>query len=234
MGLDIYGSTFGTSPLVFGAFPSLHSGCATIEMLFFSYLFPKVKPIAIFYVMWMWFSTMYLTHHYMIDLVGGSIYAILAFVVAQKFLPNINSEHCTRLEYLGITKLSIRSFIYSIEHDPRNCYSHLPVVGVIGDEESAAVMKEINSTSVAITPIIHQGSNNHSYRHHHINNRPEPLRLQEMNEKRDTDSPYSSPASLAPSTDELLWSPNSSEPSSPITPHSIIHSTNQQFGFKKP
>ncbi|KAG1448953.1 hypothetical protein G6F56_008796 [Rhizopus delemar] len=116
LGLDLYGSTFGSSPLVFGAFPSLHSGSATIEMLFVVYLFPRMKPVAIAYVMWMWFATMYLTHHYMIDLVGGSIYAIVTFAVAQKFLPKI--EPCSnRLEYLGATRKGIRSFIYSIEHD---------------------------------------------------------------------------------------------------------------------
>lgn len=156
----------------------------------------------------------------MIDLVGGSIYAILAFVVAQKFLPKINSEHRTRLGYLGITKLSIRSFIYSIEHDFRDHYSHLPVIAVVNDEETA--MKEI-STNSTIVPMIHQ---HHQYRHHHINNRPEPLRLQEMNSKKEKEeeediSPSLSPASLAPSSG--YWSPtNSSEPASPITPHSPL------------
>ena len=31
-GVDMYTSTFTASPLVFGAFPSLHAGCATIEV----------------------------------------------------------------------------------------------------------------------------------------------------------------------------------------------------------
>ncbi|KAG1144849.1 hypothetical protein G6F37_003405 [Rhizopus arrhizus] len=118
LGLDLYGSTFGSSPLVFGAFPSLHSACATIEMFFVIYLFPKLKPLAVIYVMWMWFATMYLTHHYMIDLVGGSIYAITAFAISRRFLPKVNTDYCTRLHYLGKTKFTLSSFIYSIEHDP--------------------------------------------------------------------------------------------------------------------
>lgn len=64
--------------------------------------------------MWMWFATMYLTHHYMIDLVGGSIYAIVTFAIAQTFLPKVS--YSTRLKYLGIP-FSLSSLVYSIEHD---------------------------------------------------------------------------------------------------------------------
>ncbi|KAI7679219.1 PAP2-domain-containing protein, partial [Hortaea werneckii] len=39
-GIDLYTSGFRASPVVFGAFPSLHSGFATIEALFFSHCFP--------------------------------------------------------------------------------------------------------------------------------------------------------------------------------------------------
>ncbi|KAG2195591.1 hypothetical protein INT46_011837 [Mucor plumbeus] len=198
LGLDLYGSTFGTSPLVFGAFPSLHSGCATLEMLFVAYLFPRLKPVAAIYVMWMWFATMYLTHHYMIDLVGGSIYAILTFVVAQNFLPKINPDYRTRMAYLNVTKSSIRSFIYSIEHDTAiNDYDSLQQSN--DDEESAMKL------------VIKQ-------------HRPQPLLLSNMNEKHmETVGP--SPA-LSPSSG--YWS-STSEPASPITPHSSLGSPRMHF-----
>jgi hypothetical protein len=38
-----YQTTFSASPVVFGAFPSLHSGCATMEALFISHFFPKLR-----------------------------------------------------------------------------------------------------------------------------------------------------------------------------------------------
>jgi len=38
-----YTETFSTAPLVFGAFPSLHSGCATLEALFLSHFFPRFR-----------------------------------------------------------------------------------------------------------------------------------------------------------------------------------------------
>jgi len=41
-GFDMYTSNFTASPLVFGAFPSLHSGNAVLEALFMSHCFPKL------------------------------------------------------------------------------------------------------------------------------------------------------------------------------------------------
>ncbi|KAI8969656.1 hypothetical protein BDB01DRAFT_845431 [Pilobolus umbonatus] len=195
LGLDLYSTTFGSSPLVFGAFPSLHSGCATIEMLFVVYLCPRLKPLAIGYVLWMWFATMYLTHHYMIDLVGGSIYALLAYVVAHNFLPKVNSDNRTRLAYLGITKISIRSFVDSIEHDPREY--QLPM-----SQNEVVISKP----------------------------RPEPLNLQDINEKRMEECSSSASSFSLVGTPEY-WSPTSSEPHSPITPHTPppIH-TQLDFG----
>ncbi|GAV99256.1 PAP2-domain-containing protein [Lentinula edodes] len=42
-----YTSAFGNSPLVFGAFPSLHSGAATLEALAVAHFFPQTK-------VWVW------------------------------------------------------------------------------------------------------------------------------------------------------------------------------------
>ncbi|KAI8143635.1 hypothetical protein BJV82DRAFT_644538 [Fennellomyces sp. T-0311] len=117
LGLELYGSSFGHSPLVFGAFPSLHSADATFIMLFLYYLKPKLWPLCIAHVMWMWWATMYLTHHYLIDLVGGSMYAFSAFFVARQYLPPLNPNCRTRLAYLGITKISLGAFVRSIERD---------------------------------------------------------------------------------------------------------------------
>lgn len=72
-GIDIYTSAFLGSPMVFGAFPSLHSGWATLETLFMGHVFPKLFPVYVFYTMWLWWSTMYFSHHYAVDLVAGSL-----------------------------------------------------------------------------------------------------------------------------------------------------------------
>ena len=81
LGVDLYTSTFTASPMVFGAFPSLHSGSATIEALFMSHVFPQLQPLFIAYTMWLWWATMYLSHHYAVDLVGGSLRKSFPYVM---------------------------------------------------------------------------------------------------------------------------------------------------------
>lgn len=80
-----YTTAFSNSPLVFGAFPSLHSACATMEALFLSHFFPQYATFVWAYVAVLYWSTMYLTHHYLIDVVGGACLAIAFFYL---FLPD--------------------------------------------------------------------------------------------------------------------------------------------------
>ncbi|MCJ1235440.1 Aureobasidin resistance protein Aur1 [Varicellaria rhodocarpa] len=99
-GLDMYTSTFTASPMVFGAFPSLHSGCATIEALFMSHVFPQLQPLFIAYTLWLWWATMYLSHHYAVDLVAGSLLSGAVFFVAKaKFLPRLQHDKKFRWDY---------------------------------------------------------------------------------------------------------------------------------------
>ena len=99
-GVDMYTTNFTNSPLVFGAFPSLHSGNAVLEALFMSYCFPKLRPVVIGYAMWMWWATMYLSHHYAVDLVGGAIIAGISFYIARAhFLPKQQSDKFWRFDY---------------------------------------------------------------------------------------------------------------------------------------
>ncbi|KAF8882986.1 hypothetical protein BD779DRAFT_1541220 [Infundibulicybe gibba] len=80
-----YSTAFSNSPVVFGAFPSLHAGCATIEALFISHFFPQTTPYVWTYVGVLYWATMYLTHHYLIDVVGGACMAVAFFYF---FLPD--------------------------------------------------------------------------------------------------------------------------------------------------
>ncbi|KAK7205539.1 hypothetical protein BZA70DRAFT_278353 [Myxozyma melibiosi] len=108
-GLDIYSSAFGASPLVFGAFPSLHSGFSVLECMFLSHVFPRLSFMFIFYVLWIWWSTMYLTHHYFIDLIGGAILALTVFLIAKwNFLPSSQTGKSSRwqYEYIELTDIN--------------------------------------------------------------------------------------------------------------------------------
>ncbi|OWB70005.1 hypothetical protein B5S30_g5449 [[Candida] boidinii] len=100
-GFDMYTTTFTNSPLIFGAFPSLHSACATMDALWLSYLFPKISWVFCIYVFWLWWCTMYLTHHYFMDLVLGSSLAIsfFYFVHIVGWVPKKSNGHLSRFSY---------------------------------------------------------------------------------------------------------------------------------------
>lgn len=99
-GVKVYTSTFPVSPLVFGAFPSLHAGHATFHALFLSHIFPKTTPYLVIYVLWLWWCTMYLTHHYFVDLVGGSCLAVIIFYIAYyNYLPHLKPGNLFRWDY---------------------------------------------------------------------------------------------------------------------------------------
>lgn len=53
-----YENTFSNAPVPFGAFPSLHAGCATLEALFLSHFFPQGRPFYWAYVFVLYWSTM--------------------------------------------------------------------------------------------------------------------------------------------------------------------------------
>jgi membrane-associated phospholipid phosphatase len=99
-GVDVYTTNFINSPMVFGAFPSLHAASAVMEALFMSYCFPRFRPLFAAYTMWLWWATMYLSHHYAVDLVGGSMISAIIFYIARaNFLPRLQSDKVTRWDY---------------------------------------------------------------------------------------------------------------------------------------
>lgn len=99
-GVDLYTTNFSTAPVPFGAFPSLHSGNAVLEALFMSHAFPKLRTAFIVYAAWVWWATMYLSHHYAIDLVGGGLIAASFFYTARaRWLPRRQEGRANRWAY---------------------------------------------------------------------------------------------------------------------------------------
>lgn len=104
-----YTVTFSNSPVVFGAFPSLHSANATLEALFLSHFFPHTMKFVWAYAAVLYWATMYLTHHYLIDVVGGSCLAVFFFHVmlpdelkgplSTAYPPNLNPVTGGRSKY---------------------------------------------------------------------------------------------------------------------------------------
>lgn len=76
-----YTGSFSSSPIIFGAFPSLHSGCSTLEGLFIAHFFPQHAKKIWLYVGTLYWATMYLTHHFLIDVTVGACLAVLFFYI---------------------------------------------------------------------------------------------------------------------------------------------------------
>lgn len=138
LGIDLYTTNFSkNSPVVFGAFPSLHSGTATMEALFMSWLFPKLTPIFICYVLWLWWCTMYLTHHYFIDLMAGSFLSFVIFEYTKyKQLPINEKNAVNRWSYFNIRFHNIYQedpleidFVNDIENNASFSSSQRRIVG---------------------------------------------------------------------------------------------------------
>eukprot|EP01111_Echinosteliopsis_oligospora_P005967 TRINITY_DN1978_c0_g1_i1.p1 TRINITY_DN1978_c0_g1~~TRINITY_DN1978_c0_g1_i1.p1 ORF type:complete len:314 (+),score=47.47 TRINITY_DN1978_c0_g1_i1:228-1169(+) len=81
--ISFYKNMFYNSPLVFGSFPSLHVGWPSMLALFIVFearrLKAPVKCFSVFYVVYISLVVIYLQHHYVVDVIGGMVYAFTAY-----------------------------------------------------------------------------------------------------------------------------------------------------------
>lgn len=74
------------NPNYFALIPSLHAAYPVINSLFAFIKFRKYRLLLILYPLLTWWATVYLNHHYIIDLIIGGIYVIPAYWIAHKIL----------------------------------------------------------------------------------------------------------------------------------------------------
>ncbi len=103
LGLSVFADGYHISPVTFGAVPSMHAGYATLGWIYSLYFNRKLALVMGFYVLAMWFSAMYLQHHYLLDAVIGSLYAVVAWLVADKvFQTPIQNLHSKLFRFFGV------------------------------------------------------------------------------------------------------------------------------------
>ena len=87
LGTHLNSKGFHASPIVFGAVPSLHSAMAVMTFLFVSYYarWTVVKLISFAFVVLQWWATIYLDHHWRLDLFVGMCYALVWFSIMYKW-----------------------------------------------------------------------------------------------------------------------------------------------------
>lgn len=83
MGTHLHSDGFHKSPIVFGAVPSLHSAMAVLCFFFVSYYsrWTFLKLAALVFVVMQWWATIYLDHHWRLDLIAGLFYAITSYTI---------------------------------------------------------------------------------------------------------------------------------------------------------
>jgi hypothetical protein len=83
LGTNLATNGFHKSPIVFGAFPSLHSAMAVMTCLFITWFSASkiLKAAALSFVACQWWATIYLDHHWRLDLFAGMCYAFTSFTL---------------------------------------------------------------------------------------------------------------------------------------------------------
>lgn len=79
LGVSYFENLYSMGAIVFGAFPSMHGAWPVLLTLCTWSHYRKVSIAFFFYGVWMWWAAVYLGHHYVIDLVGGALYALLSY-----------------------------------------------------------------------------------------------------------------------------------------------------------
>ncbi|MGE0616292.1 MAG: MMPL family transporter, partial [Bacteriovoracia bacterium] len=82
LGTHFFSEMYGRAADVFGAIPSLHVAYPLISVLY-AYKFGSLRRFCVFFYLLMCFSAVYLNHHYILDLMWGSAYAILIYLVVE-------------------------------------------------------------------------------------------------------------------------------------------------------
>lgn len=103
LGTHLTSNGFHASPIVFGALPSLHSAMAVMTFFFVGYYsrWYFIKFLAFMFVMIQWWATIYLDHHWRLDLLAGLIYACIWFTIIYKLVIKYQQERfiMARLKY---------------------------------------------------------------------------------------------------------------------------------------
>ncbi len=83
LGVSVFKGMYGMGANVFAAMPSLHSANPAVLLLFGWNYFKRARLALLLFGIGIWFSAVYLNHHYLLDVLGGITCAVLAWVVVQ-------------------------------------------------------------------------------------------------------------------------------------------------------
>ncbi|GAA5952385.1 hypothetical protein JCM21900_003799 [Sporobolomyces salmonicolor] len=98
LGTHIYAKAFKWGAVVFGAVPSLHAATSICCGLFATRYSKGYRGLAFMwiYCFWMFWATQYLHHHFAIDLLCGTGYSVISFLIFERVrLRRLDRTHYT-------------------------------------------------------------------------------------------------------------------------------------------
>jgi membrane-associated phospholipid phosphatase len=84
LGTHFFSEMYGRSADVFGAIPSLHVAYPFMAIIF-AFRLGAGRAFAICFYILMCFSAVYLNHHYVLDIIWGSTYALIIAIVTDRY-----------------------------------------------------------------------------------------------------------------------------------------------------
>ncbi len=84
IGVPYFQNVYAKSAWVHGAVPSMHAGFPLLVVLFAHKILKKGVIPLYFFMFLVWFSAVYLRHHYIIDLLAGALYVSVTFLLYEK------------------------------------------------------------------------------------------------------------------------------------------------------
>lgn len=92
IGIPVFKTWYGNSADVFGAIPSLHVAYPFLALIY-SLKIKRLRIWSLFFYLWVSFSAVYLNHHYILDILWGTAYALIVGLI-----PNIVQHHRKRMD----------------------------------------------------------------------------------------------------------------------------------------
>lgn len=117
---------FNTNKIVFGALPSLHSAIAFQTLIFVLYYSRNkfARALVIAYVSAQWWATIYLDHHWRLDLIVGMWYSLAAFAIMLPYLLYIEGRY-KKTRYIDCDATSPHFRTFGMRLFQNSAYEHI-------------------------------------------------------------------------------------------------------------
>lgn len=93
-GTNLFADMYAKGSNVFAAMPSLHAAYPVLAFYYsYKYRHRILSFVFLVFVIGIWFSAIYLTHHYILDVLAGFLCALLSIILFERVILKMKSTH---------------------------------------------------------------------------------------------------------------------------------------------